>query len=296
MPEMTVIVDGEEKNFYRFFKIFRKLYLVYGFVPLFKISKNKYELISPAIVKPVKPIVSNGIGGRKLVLIDKREIDLSDLIILKNTVIEGIDLWLPEYYHILDNIEQIDNLDYSNLFKRTIIADIALFLYGTNPDSMMSDFESLKQQLDGYLSALKERIKLNKGSIVLAPPDYKFDVVKPITNEDDEDVYKRICRVAASVNVPAFLLTGDLKELNYAASRSALQDFVVYSNRKIEDFIYDFQEKFGFKGAITLPPPTTISTAETIKYFEWFYELAKDPEMEILLAEVKTKMKIGGML
>jgi len=294
-PDLTFIVDGKEKNFYKFFKIFRKMYLVYGFIALYKLSEKKYEFISPAILKPYKPFVEVG-GVKKLTLIDKRTIDVEDLIIIKNNPIPGIDLWLPEFYSILPDIDLIDNLDYSNLYKRTILANIALFLFGSNPENIVTDLESVRNQLDEYLTGLKEKIKITKGSIVLAPPEHKFEVVKPITNEDDEDVYKRICKIAASVNIPAFLLTGDLKELNYAASRSALQDFVVFCNRKIEEFVYLLQEDLPISGMITLPPPTTISTAETIKYFEWFYGLTNDPEMNLSKLEMKTKMKIGGML
>lgn len=298
-PKQIFLINNEEWTLYEFFKEFRKSLILYGIVILRKDKKNAYEYISPLLINLDKPFSMAEDGTILSLNTEAGEIDIDELIIFQNNPIAGVDIFLPEYWFCFDEIDKIEQFKSSVLVKRTMIANIALSLKMQTPSEgayfgkTAEDIEKINEYVQASISTTQVR----PGSIIANVPDTSIEVVQPINSDYDEHyIYKRICEIASAVNVPAFLITGDLKELNYAAARSALQDFVVYSNREIIRLTFWLMHKLDFTARVTLPPPTTISTAESVKYFEFMDTLSKDDRYNFSVDEIKEKLKLGGLL
>ena len=299
-PSFSIITPNEILSFYEFFKELRKALIIFGIAVLRKIDKNNYEYITPIIINFTKPFEYDDSGTIVAINTDYGKLVVDEnIIIIMNTPIAGANIFVPEYHYIFDEVEKLEKFKSSILTKRTIISNLALMLQMEAPEHGVyfgktpEEIEQLQQMVQQQLSVSSIR----EGSIIATMPDTKLNVVNPIdSNHDEHYIYKRLCEIAAAVNMPAFLITGDLKELNYAAARGALQDFVVFSNREITKLAYTIMRKFGFSARITLPPPTTISVAESIKYFEFMNELTKDERYNFNVSEIKDKLKLGGML
>ena len=299
-PKFQIFTANEQWTFYEFFKEFRKALILFGIVILRKENKNNYEYISPLLINYAKPFELDENGNISAINTDAGKIILNeDIILFTNNPIAGINIFMPEYHFIFDEIEKIEKFKSSILTKRTIISNIALMLKMEAPEQGIY-FGKTQEEIEQLQQLVQQQVSIStikEGSIIATMPDTKLDVVEPIdSNYDEHYIYKRLCEIASAVNVPAFLITGDLKELNYAAARSALQDFVVFSNREITRLAFMIMRKLGFTARITLPPPTTISVAESIKYFEFMNELTKDERYNFDVFEIKDKLKLGGLL
>lgn len=298
-PKFTFIVGNEELTLYEFFKEFRKALILYGIVVLRRLNENQYEYISPLLLNIDSVFKTDADGSIIAVNTDVGELDYNDVVVFQHTPIAGIDISLPEYYFVLDEIDKIEQFKASVLVKRTMLANIALSLKMQSPSegAYFGKTQEEIQKLNEYVQSAVATTQVRPGSIIANVPDTSIDVVQPINSEYDEHyIYKRICEIASAVNVPAFLLTGDLKELNYAASRSALQDFVVYSNREITRLTFWLMRKLNFSARLTVPPPTTISVAESVGYFNFMDSLSKDQRYNFDVDEIKEKLRLGGLL
>lgn len=298
-PKQIFFANNEELTLYEFFKEFRKALILYGIVILRKENKNAYEYISPLLLNMDNPFNLDEDGTILSVNTEIGKLSIDDLIIFQNNPITGVNIFLPEYYFCFDEIDKIEQFKSSVLVKRTMIANIALSLKMQTPSegAYFGKTEEEINSINNYVQNAISGTQVRPGSVITNIPDTSIEVVQPINSDYDEHyIYKRICEIASAVNVPAFLITGDLKELNYAAARSALQDFVVYSNREIIRLTFWLMRKLDFTARVTLPPPTTISTAESVKYFEFMDTLSKDDRYNFSVDEIKEKLKLGGLL
>jgi len=131
-PKLMFICGDDELSLYEFFKEFRKMLIVFGIVILQKIDSKTYQVISPLLIN-FNNTFQRDEDGNIIGIRLKNKYVSGDFVIFTNTPIAGVDMFLPEYYFCLEEINKLEQLKKAILVKRNIIANIAVYLKMQNP-------------------------------------------------------------------------------------------------------------------------------------------------------------------
>ena len=272
----------------QFFRRIRRDKLIFGIALAEKVNDNSFQIVSPHKLD-FKNLFSIQNDEIFLTFLDGSKRPISEFVIFVNSIFSDSLIIAPEMYYVFDEIEQFEKLQ-NSLEQKIITLSNLVGIY------KLTDPTLLENLGEGAISTVQETfatVKIRPASIVSTEPGTQFDVVTENNALPSYDyVISMLTRICAAVGVPSFLVSGDFERINYAAARSALQDFINNSQQQIKVMVNDFLSQLNEQDyQLVFPFPISVSIADQMS----LAKLLLDNEL-VDKSIVVEKLKLSGLI
>jgi len=290
-----IFVNSTERiTFREFFQILRRDLFIFGIALAVK-EKNQLNILSPRRLKLENSFEYTDSGDIVLNLkYPSSQVNIENVVLLKNTILSDSDTFAPEPFHILDEIQEAEIIFTSLRSKLKTLFNLIGQLKLPNP-TQVENFGYTVEELKQLQNEVKTGATLKNNAIVSVDTNSNFEILRTLDSFPNIDYLdKLLYNITSALGLPSFLLLGDYKNINYSAARAALQDFVYTSQIKqkflLEKILIQLNIEESPNEVFEFPIPTTVSVNEQVNLIKTLKENDLVEKQELI-----EKLKLGGL-